>query len=324
MVALQHFTEYALPPLDVATARREVDRLQEGLPATLLALRPEEIRRLARRALDAEKAALRRRSKIGDEPAVDERAVDAALVAHEAVKTARKGERDALTDSMRWLAIGNVWGLGGLAAAAGLVVRGGFEPMATPVYVAVVSGAAGPLATMLLGLSRRSFAAMRVSSTIAAWTEALNAAGFETMGELQARRLARAGWARRAEEAAAATRVARDARAAWHRAAGPNHHPREAPSLIARIAVLRAAQLELFRALVAERMRPREMPAVTTDVELDTGPMAIIDVTDEPLPFDVIWAVPEPVVDSGRHVDDGERAGMWSRLRDRTVRIWAR
>ena len=322
MVALQHLTDFAPPPLDVATARAHVERLRDGLPDTLLALRPEEIRRLARRALDAERAALRRRSKVGDEPALDESAAASAIAAHDAVRAARQGERDALNDSMRWLAIGNVWGLGGLLVAGGLVIRGGFEPMAAPVYSAVVSAAAGPLSTMLLGLTRRSFASMRVSSAVAAWAQSLAAAGFDTMGELHARRLSRAGWERRTAEAAAANAVARDARAAWHRVAGPHHHPRQAPALIAQMVVLRAAQLELLRALVAERMRPRELARPADDSGPDTGPMAIVDVTDDPVPFDVIWAVPTPTVDvseDGAEADD-DRSGMWSRLRG----IWSR
>lgn len=326
MVALQHLTDFAPPPLDVATARADVERLRAGLPDTLLALRPEEIRRLARRALDAEKAALRRRSKVGDEPTLDESAAAEAIAAHEAVRSARQGERDALNDSMRWLAIGNVWGIGGLLVAGGLVIRGGFEPMATPVYSAVVSAAAGPFSTTLLGLTRRSFASMRVSSAVAAWAQALAGAGFETMGELHARRLSRAGWERRTAEAAAANGVARDARAAWHRVAGPDRHPRQAPVLIAQMAVLRAAQIELLRALLAERMRPRELTRPAEDVGPDTEPIAIVDVADDPVPFDVIWAVPAPLVDvtaDDAEADD-ERSGMWSRLRGRTARIWSR
>lgn len=325
MVALQHLTESAAPPPDVATARAEVDRLRDGLPDTLLALRPEEIRRLARRALDAEKAALRRRSKVGDEPVLDEVATVEAMAAHDAVCAARRGEREALTDSMRWLAIGNVWGLGGLVLAGGLVIRGGFEPMAAPVYYAVVGAAAGPLSTTVLGLTRRSFASMRVSAAVASWAQALAAAGCETMGELHARRLSRAGWQRRSAEAAAANAVARDARAAWHRVAGPNRHPRQAPALIAQMTVLRAAQIDLLRALIAERMRPRELARRAEAFGPDTEPIAIVDVADEPVPFDVVWAVPAPVVDVTDDVtDDGERAGVWSRLRGRTARIWSR
>jgi len=239
-------------------------------------------------------AALRRRSKIGDEPAIDEDATAAAIAAHDAVNDARAGERAALDESMRWLAIGNLWGIGSLGVAAALVIRGGVEPMAPPVYAAVITGATGPLATMILGLCRRSIAAMRVTSAITEWSEAVARAGFATMGELHGRRLARAAWARRRDEADAANAVARDARAAWHRVAGPGDHPREAPTLIARMTVLRAAQLELLKALIAERMKPRELHARSDDRELDTAPMAIIDVSDrDAVPFDVVWAEAE-------------------------------
>ena len=320
MVALQHPSEFAPPPLDVATARAHVERLQEGLPPTLLALRPEEIRRLARTALDAEKAALRRRSKVGPEPEIDDDAAADAVAAHEAVCVARQGEIEALNDSMRWLAIGNVWGLGGLVVAGVLVVRAGFEPMATPVYSAVVSAAAGPMSTVILGLTRRSFASMRVSTAVTAWATALASAGFETMGELYARRISRAGWQRRNAEAAAANAVARDARAAWHRVAGPQCHPREAPALIARMAVLRAAQIELLRSLLAERMRPRKLAARVVDSGPDTEPMAIVDVTDQPVvPFDVIWAVPAPATPAAAA---SPAASRWSRLR--TMRLRSR
>lgn len=328
MVALQYLSD-VVPPLDVATARADVERFEEGLPRTLLALRPEEIRRLARRALDAERAALRRRSKVGEEPTLDESVVARAMEAHDAVRAARAGERDAVDDSMRWLAIGNVWGIGGLAVAGVLVFRG-IEPTAAPVYASVVTGATGPLATMLLGLTRRSVAALRVATAVNGWADALATAGFETMGELHARRLARASWVRRQQEAVAANTAARDARAQWHRVAGPHHHPREAPALIGRVAELRAAQLELLRALLAERMRPRELATASAHRELDTGPMETLDMCDDAVPFDVAWAVPEPVLDvttdemAGGDRGGGDRAGMWSRLRDRTVRVWSR
>ncbi|HVM07886.1 MAG TPA: hypothetical protein VM345_05470 [Acidimicrobiales bacterium] len=322
MVALQHLIDAVDPPLDVETARAEVERLQQGLPPTLLAARPEEIRRLARTALDAEKAALRRRSKVGDEPAIDEDAVDAAIVALGDVRDARQGLAEAATDAMRWLAVGNVWGLVGLAAAGALVVRGHLEPMAAPVYTAVVGAAAGPIATTAFGVTRRTYATTKLARATTAWAEALRVAGFETMGELHARTISRRGWERRSVEAAAADAVARDARAAWHRVAGPKVHPREAPALIARLAVLRAAQLELFRALIAERMRPREITLTAVPTDPDTEPVSVV--VDGAHPFEVVWAVPEPVVDVTDDAIDPQRMSVWSRVRGRAVRIWSR
>ena len=271
MVALQHPDEFRRSfPLTVAEARADVDRLRAELPDTLLAKRPEEIRRLARHALDAEKAALRRRSKVGAEPEYDAAGADDALAAFRSVQDARRGVRDAGRDSMRWLTIGNAWGVAGIGVAGALVMRVGLEPMSTPVYGAVIAGATGPLATMMLGLTRRSVAERRLAVARASWSSALVKTGAETMGQLGGRRLAWLGWQRRQQEADAAVAVARDARAAWHRVAGPLHHPREAPTLIAKVAVLRAAQLELLRALLEQQAR-------------------VVDVR----PFDVAWA-PDP------------------------------
>ena len=258
MVALHHFVESAHPRPSVAEARANVERLQSGLPDTLLARRPEEIRRLARVALDAERAAFRRRAKVGDEPALDDAAADAALDAHAAVEAARGGVRAAANDAMRLLAVGNAWGVICLAGGAALVLRAGFEPMAAPVYGAIVGAAAGPVATTLAGLSVRSLARIKLTSASSAWASAMAATDCATLGELRGRRIARAGWRRRVEEANAATALARESRAAWHRVAGPDVHPRQAPTLLARMTVLRAAQLELLSALLAQRLEPPE------------------------------------------------------------------
>ena len=248
--------------------------MQHGLPLTLLARRPEEIRRLARNALDAEKAAFRRRGKVGASPAFDEVAADAVVGSYERVKGERNEVRAAAADANRWLAIGNVWGLAGLTTAGALVIRFGFEPMSSSVYGVVVAAAVGPIATTMLGLTRRSFASMRLSAATTEWLAALSASGFDTMGELSATRISMGAWRNRQAEAAAAASAARDARAAWHRVAGPKVHPREAPALIAQMTALRAAQIELLRALLVER----------------TNPLT-------PTPFEVVWAVPAAAVE---------------------------
>ena len=286
MVAVQHLADSRRAPLDVATARARVEALQHELPPTLLAARPEQLRRLARTSLDAERAALRRRSKVGVEPALDIGAAEAAIDAHAAVRAARQGLSDTGAEGQRWLAIGNVWGLVGLAGAAALVLKAGYEPMASPVAFTVVGGAAGPLATAVLALTRRSVASMRLASTLTAWADALRVTGFETMGELWARRVAHRAWARRSDEAAVATAVARDARAAWHRVVGPRRHPREAPAIVEQLAQLRVAQLDLFEALVAAHLRRVEAAAS----------MPASDV----VPFAITWATGEPVVGEPR------------------------
>jgi hypothetical protein len=285
MVAIQHLVDVPAPVLDVAAAREQVALLQHGLPTTALATRPEDLRRLARRALDAERAAFRRRAKVGDEPLLDDVAAAAAVDAHLAVRLARAGVAAASSDGMRWLAMGNAWGVAGLVAAGVMVVRAGYEPMAAPVYAAVIGGATGPLATAMLALTRRSFASMKVASATVAWAKALAATGFETMGQLAARRIARQAWLRRTHEAAIATDAARDARAAWHRVAGPHCHPREAPAVVAQLTALRAAQLQLLRALIADRMTPRSLPLPPADSH----------------PFEVAW--PEPAAEATGAID---------------------
>ena len=291
MVALQHLVDAPDAPLDVEAARALVEHLQRDLPETAMATRPDELRRLASRALDAERAAFRRRSKVGEEPPLDDTAAAEAFAAHDAVRAARAGMSAATDEGMRWLAIGNVWGLTGLAAAGVMVLRAGYEPMSAPVYGAVIGGATGPITTGLLALARRTLAAMRTTSASAAWASALATTGFETMGQLGARRLARRGWERRNEEAAVATAAARAARGDWHRVAGPRRHPRDAPQLLEQLAALRSAQLELLRALIAERMQPRAVPELSEPIiDVTALETATVDVT----PFDVRWATTPP------------------------------
>lgn len=201
---------------------------------------------------------------VGEAPPLDLDAVAAAVDAFDALRRAREGERDTLDEGLRWLALGNVWGIAGLVLAV-VLVASGHEPTSPLVYTAVVAAAAGPISTGFLGLCRRSLAAMRTRAATTEWAAALEASGFDTFGTLHARRLAHAAWVRRAEEAAVAGAAARDARAAWHRVAGPRSHPREAPALAARVGRLRCAQLELFGALLAERLaaptlRPAAVP----------------------------------------------------------------
>ncbi|HEX7168883.1 MAG TPA: hypothetical protein VF230_18035 [Acidimicrobiales bacterium] len=327
VVALQHAYDATAVPLDVDAARAEVERLRAGLPDSLLAARPDELRRLARRALETDLAARRRRAKVGEPPAVDEHAVDVAVAAHAAVRAARAGMTVATAEGMRLLAIGNVWGVAAIGTGA-VLLRSGLEPMSTPVYLAVVGAAAGPLATAALGLSRRSFAAMRVAAATASWAEAVAGAGATTMGELGARRIAARAWQRRRDEADAATAAAREARAAWHRVVGPKRHPRDAPALLARLAALRAAQLDLFRALVAERMRPRAAPAPAVDVVDIDGAMR------EPSRLPVLWAKEQPLVALAPAVaasaeSDTPPADSWlgdalTRLRGRGLRLWTK
>ena len=268
MVALRHLFEPTTPRLDVADARAEVERLRAGLPDTLLAKRPDEIRRLAREALDTQRAAERREALVGEPVVVDEETTGRAIDAHAELLAAREALRVARNAALTRITVGNAWGLTGIGAAAAMVM-GGAEPMGQQISIAMLAAGAGPLAAATAGLVLRTRVAADVRRAARSWTEAMAATPFATLGELHARRLSARAWQRRRAEADAARAAAREARAAWHRVAGPAVHPREAPSVLAQVAVLRAAQLDLLASMLAANVdrltRPPEVFVVAPD-----------------------------------------------------------
>jgi len=254
MVALQHARapEEPFEASELDAARADVERLAHGLPAVAMAAWPDEVRRASRACALAVAAAERRRALVGERSDLDEDATAAVLDAYRAVDEARTERRAAVAESHLLLALGNAWAALALAAAA-VAVQQGIEPMATPVYSAVVAAAAGPATMFAIGLTRRSFATIKVDTARAAWAAALTASGFATMGQLHARRIAVAAWRRRASEADAADAAVDVARADWHRLVGESFSPIEGPLLAFRLASLRTAQLRLLHLLLASR-----------------------------------------------------------------------
>lgn len=256
MVAVRIDHQRSAKP-SIAEARAAVEAGRDGLVDSLLAARPEEVRRLARRALDAERALFRRRGAVGPEPEYDAAAGTRAIEAYAEVVEARAGADRASQDAARWLTFGNLWGMAGLATAGGLVSQVGLSLVSAPVAAAITAAAAGPLASAVLGLVSRSSAGVRCTAAMAAWCDAVGATGLATLGAVHGRRLAHEAWDLRRLEAEAAAVVADEARAAWHDVAGPHRHPREAPALLVKMAALRAAQLQLLGLLIEEVERVR-------------------------------------------------------------------
>jgi hypothetical protein len=157
----------------------------------------------------------------------------------------------------------------GLVGAAVMVNRG-IDPMSTVIYGTISAAAAGPVCTSAISLWQRSLATIRVDAARAAWARALAATGFETMGDLHARRIALRAWERREAEARAADAAAAHAREDWVALVGDDVSPADAPALAARLTTARAAQLALVHAyLDAHRIAPR------------TAPLRIVDLADE-------------------------------------------
>jgi hypothetical protein len=256
MVALHH----ARPADDLSeldAARADVERLSHGLPPAAMGAWPDDVRRASRAHALAVAAAARRRALVGERPQLDEDAVAAVLAAHRGVDEARACRREAIAEGHRLLAIGNAWAAIALAGA-GLLVSQGVEPMATAVYAAVAGAAAGPVTMSVIGVGRRSLATIKVDAARAAWARALEVAGFATMGQLHATRIALAAWRRREAEADAAEAAVEAARARWHELVGDGFSPIEGPLLAFRLASLRSAQLRLLHALLVEASCPVE------------------------------------------------------------------
>jgi hypothetical protein len=268
VVALHQRWESADEPTAVTLARAEVARLDAGLSRALLAMPASEIRRLASNASRAEAAVARWQARVGERPSLEPAADASVAAAVEEMKAARADQNLALYERHKVLALGNVLGLSALAVAAGLVGVVGVAPMDLPVAAAVVSAAGGPLTAGWLATQRCSLAARNVAAARARWAAALEAAGFGSMGDLAARRVAVAAWERRCREAAAAVEAARPHQRAWYRVAGPGVSPLDVNDVLARTEQLRAALLRLFGALLAERVEGSAMAVLAPAAEV--------------------------------------------------------
>jgi hypothetical protein len=301
MVALQYAVSPAWPT-DIPSARAEVDRLLADVPVAAWAARPDEVRRAARLCLDTASAARRRSDKVGERPAYDEAGAARAIDACAVVAAARDEVRVVKAEAHRLLLIGNIWGAAGLITAAALLVTG-FDPMNTLIYLAISAAAAGPLCMFAISLWQRSLATIRLDAARSAWAAALAATPFDTMGNLNARRIALRAWQGREAEARVAEASARSAMRAWHGLVGDDVSPADAPALAARLTAARAAQLVLLHAYVdTHRTDPRAGPSALRVVDLDAEPDAKPD--------------QEPTQ------DDAPREGWLSRVRGRRLRLF--
>lgn len=271
----------------MAAARRELDRLQTGLPRAVLAAPTEAIRDLAERALHAEAVVSRREALLGDRPGLDdaaEAAVMEAAAAHQQACAARSRTR---TGAHVLLAQGNVVALGCLGLAGSLQLSG-VHPMATPVVAAVVGAAGAPFAAAVVSARRRARARAAVAAARQRWASALETAGAPTMGALAARRLAVSAWELRRRELEVAEEAAARQRRAWQRLAGPGARAEEVESLLERLAALRRAQLRLLAALLEDRARAvapgPPVLVVTTEGAGESGPGIAAPVVPAPEP----------------------------------------
>lgn len=254
-------------PADRGAARREVEQLEAGLSRALLATPAEELRMVAERARLAEAAVARWEARVGDRPSLDAAADDAVLAAVSEVQAARAGQNDALHDRHRILSVGNGAGVLGLGVAGGLVLLGS-SPMALAVAVAVAASPIGPVVAGWMATRRCSRAARRVSRARSSWSEALDATGAATMGDLAALRIAVAAWERRSKEAEAAVEAARPHQRAWYRLAGPGVAPTEVEAVLERIEALRRAQLRLLGRLLSDLVESRAMAVLAPPDEV--------------------------------------------------------
>jgi chorismate mutase len=267
VVALQHGFEADVAPAGLTEARDEVDRLSAGLSRALLAAPPDVVRAIAERARLAEAAVARWKARVGEPPALDDAAEAAVHAAVTEVQAARAHQNTALHDRHRILATGNGAGVLGLGVAGGLVLFG-LSPMGLPVAVAVAASPIGPCVAGWLAAQRCSVAARRVGTARAAWSSALERAGATTMGELSARRVARAAWERRCREAEVAEETARPQIRAWYRLAGPGIPPTDVEDVIDRIEELRQAQLRLLGMLLSEVVERHAMDVLAPPAEV--------------------------------------------------------
>jgi len=298
VVALQHFVETpddagerALPHAD---ARAEVERLGAGLSRALLAASPEAVGSLAARAAEAGAAAARRRARVGERPALDPDANAAVVVAVAEYRGACAARLTNEVERNRVLAVGNAAGVAGLAVA-GVLSMAGVPVMAIPVAVAIVGAAVGPATACVIALNRTSLAVRRVLVARADWSAALDRAGLPTMGALQARRVAVAGWERGVAEAEAAEQAAIPHLRAWHRMAGPGVPPGDAEALVDQVARLRSAQLHLLSLLIEDRMRAVPPVVAAPDPEIAAADDATATVVQPLTPAaEVVGRTPSP------------------------------
>lgn len=255
MLALQHHSpEVPGPHPAVAGARREVDRLQDGLSRALLSTSPEVVRVVAERAARAEAVAARRRALVGERPGLEEAADAAAAVAEAGYRAARLAREEGRWRAHVLVARGNCVGLGGLSLASALYLSG-MHVMAAPIAAAMTVALAGPVVAGVLCVRSRRATAAALTSAGLDLASALEAAGVTTMGALAARRLAVSGWQRRCREAEVAEAAAARHRRAWQRLAGPGVPAEQVDAVVDRLAELRAAQLRLLAVLVEQRLR---------------------------------------------------------------------
>jgi hypothetical protein len=269
VVALQYG---ASPPAESASklesARAEVERLSAGSSRGLLSATPSRLRSLASSAADAMAAVERRRARVGERPELDAAADAAVSDAFCTYRSACSARESVVRDRQRLLALGNGAGLASFVLAGGLL-SAGVQVMSAPVAFFMVGAAVGPLTSAAIALNRNSLAVRGVGTARSQWAAALDRAGYTTMGELRARRLAVAGWERREAEAQAAEAAAKSELRAWQLVAGPGVAPSDVEAVIARMQRLRAAQLRLLRLMLEARLQVAPAVAVAASAVPD-------------------------------------------------------
>ncbi len=267
VVALHQSFEVPEETPTVAIARNEVEHRQAGLSRALLATPPDVLRSIAARAARAQATADRWQERVGERPALSPDALDAVVSAKERCEARRAAREQCLDQCAALLTRGSGLALAALAAAGGLVFAGS-SPMGLPVAVAVAAAPIAPVVAAWMSARRASAATRDGHAARQEWAAALEATGLPTMGALAARQLAVAAWERRQREAAAAIEGARPHLRAWQRLAGPGVPPSDVDDLVARLELLRHAQLRLLGALLDDRLGTMALTVLAPESEV--------------------------------------------------------
>ncbi len=238
----------------VAVLRAQAEALAAGLPDSVLARSPQELRALANRATAAAERAERRRDRVGERPELAEEPAAEVAAALDELAAAQRLRADEGAARAKRLAVANGFGVVALAGAAGLATVG-VPTFSLPVAALVVGGAVAPFAAATVALVSTLTCRRRVGAARARVGAAFARTGFETMGQLAARRLAVDAWDRRRAEADCAEEAAGIEAGRWHQVAGPGLLPGSVDHVVARLRLLRAVQLRLLEAAIREHAR---------------------------------------------------------------------